>query len=69
MAKRINKCPSWDAHWGCAISPMKNCSSCASADWHIDKKVTKSKTGKNKRNMLQAETEEQKGRCKKDVYQ
>lgn len=46
MAKRINKCPSWDAHWGCAISPMKNCSCCASADWHMGKKVPKSKNGK-----------------------
>lgn len=33
MGKRINKCPSWDEHWGCAISPMKNCDSCANAEW------------------------------------
>lgn len=36
MAKRVNKCPSYDKHWGCAISPMKNCSGCANADWHME---------------------------------
>lgn len=41
MAKRVNKCPSWDEHWGCAISPMKNCSGCANADWRVEEKKTK----------------------------
>lgn len=31
--KRINKCPSYDEHWGCAISPMKRCDGCPNADW------------------------------------
>lgn len=40
--KRINNCPSWDEHWGCSISPMKNCASCANADWHyVEKKPKK----------------------------
>ena len=60
MAKRINKCPSWDAQWGCAISPMKKCSSCAHADWYTDMNATKQKTGKNERNTLRARTKEQK---------
>ena len=34
--KRINKCMSWDEHWGCAISPMKRCESCGNADWHYE---------------------------------
>lgn len=48
--KRVNKCPSWDECWGCAISPMKNCNSCANADWHNVKTVkeTKFKDGKQK---------------------
>lgn len=31
--KRINKCQSWDEHYGCAISPMKRCDGCPDADW------------------------------------
>lgn len=38
MGRRINKCPSWDPSWGCAISPLKSCISCANADWHTEKK-------------------------------
>lgn len=34
--KKINRCHSWDEHWGCAISPMKNCSGCPNADWHVE---------------------------------
>lgn len=41
--KRVNKCPSWDEHWGCAISPMKNCNGCANAVWHNLKTNKKSK--------------------------
>lgn len=36
MGKRVNKCISWDEHWGCAISPMKKCNGCANADWRIE---------------------------------
>lgn len=38
MGKRVNRCPSWDEHWGCAISPMKDCSSCGKAEWHVEGK-------------------------------
>ena len=31
--KRVNKCPSWDAVWGCAISPAKRCDGCSNANW------------------------------------
>ena len=37
--KRINKCPSYDEHWGCAISPMKRCDGCANADWHYEENL------------------------------
>lgn len=36
MAKRVNKCPSYDKHWGCAISPTKHCSGCPDADWQVE---------------------------------
>lgn len=36
MGRRINKCPSWDEHLGCAKSPMKKCDSCTNADWHVE---------------------------------
>ena len=42
--KRVNRCPSWDEHWGCAISPMKRCSCCPNADWHTES-VGKSDNG------------------------
>lgn len=42
--KRVNRCPSWDEHWGCAISPAKRCSGCPSADWHTES-VGKSDNG------------------------
>lgn len=31
--KRVNLCQSYDEHWGCAISPMKQCSGCPNAEW------------------------------------
>ena len=31
--KKINKCQSWDEHYGCAISPTKKCDSCPNAEW------------------------------------
>lgn len=42
--KRVNRCPSWDEHWGCAISPVKRCLGCPSADWHTES-VGKSDNG------------------------
>lgn len=40
--KRTNKCPHYDEHWGCAISPMKHCSGCANAIWEtIDEEQPK----------------------------
>ena len=42
MIKRIdNKCPHYDEHWGCAISPIKKCDTCPSAIWYY---VTDDKT-------------------------
>lgn len=31
--KRVNMCPSYDKDWGCAISPMKQCSGCPNSEW------------------------------------
>lgn len=36
--KVINKCPHYDEHWGCEISPAKACLNCANAKWELEEK-------------------------------